>query len=81
MATRTITSSGGATLADRIQELPDPYRGNAIEWLQICTQTSLIDLEKDIDKFLDTLNPAVRAKFIFQTGKLLEKALFYFGRT
>ncbi len=78
---RTMTESGGAVLADRIQELPDPYRGNAIEWLQLCTQTQMIDLERDIENFLDTLNPAVRAKFIFQTGKLLEKALFYFGRS
>lgn len=78
---RTMTESGGAVLADRIQELPDPYRGNAIEWLQLCTQTQMDDLERDIERFLDTLNPSVRAKFIFQTGKLLEKALFYFGRT
>ena len=79
MATRTISGSGGAVLADRIQELPDPYRGNAIEWLQLCTQRQMNDLERDIEKFLETLNPDVRAKFIFQTGKLLEKALFYFG--
>ncbi|MGD2058172.1 MAG: hypothetical protein PVF85_01925 [Anaerolineales bacterium] len=79
MPMRMMTRSGGATLADRIRELPDPYRGNAIEWLQLCTQTQLTDLENDIENFLDTLNPAVRAKFIFQTGKLLEKALFYFG--
>jgi hypothetical protein len=73
--------SGGAALADRIEELPDPYKGNAIEWLQLCTQTKMINLEKDIDRFLDTLNPDVRAKFIFQTGKLLEKAFFYFGKS
>ncbi|MDF1499117.1 MAG: hypothetical protein P1P76_01420 [Anaerolineales bacterium] len=77
----TMTKTGGATLADRIQALPDPYRGNAIEWLQLCTQTQMMDLEKDIDHFLETLNPSVRAKFIFQTGKLLEKAIFYFGRS
>jgi hypothetical protein len=81
MTARMMTRSGGATLANRIQELPDPYRGNAIEWLQLCTQTKMIDLERDIDNFLETLPPPVRAKFIFQTGKLLEKALFYFGRS
>ncbi|MGD8622832.1 MAG: hypothetical protein PVH60_12815 [Anaerolineales bacterium] len=81
MAMTMMMKSGGAALADRIQELPDPYRGNAIEWLQLCTQTQMINLEQDIDNFLETLNPAVRAKFIFQTGKLLEKALFYFGRS
>jgi hypothetical protein len=37
------------------------------------------DLESDINKFLKTLSPTVRAKFVFQTGKLLEIAVQYFG--
>lgn len=81
MATRMMSKLGSETLAGRIQALPDPYRGNAIEWLQLCTQTKMVDLEADIESFLKTLTPTVRAKFIFQTGKLLEKAIFYFGKS
>jgi len=70
---------GGSALVNRIRALPDPYRGNAIAWLQHCTQAPMEDLESDIDSFLETLNPSVRAKFVFQTGKLLEIAVQYFG--
>ena len=70
---------GGSALVSRIKALPDPYRGNAIAWLQHCTQAPMEDLESDINNFLKTLNPSVRAKFVFQTGKLLEIAVQYFG--
>ncbi len=78
MVTQKI-ETGGEVLANRILSLPDPYRKNAIEWLQQCTQIPLEDLERDIDRFLASLHPAVRAKFVFQTGKLLDKAMHYFG--
>ena len=72
-------SYGGSALVNRIKALPDPYRGNAIAWLRDCTQTPMDDLESDINDFLKTLSPAVRANFVFQTGKLLEIAVQYFG--
>lgn len=70
---------GGSALVNRIKNLPDPYRGNAIAWLSHCTQAPMEDLESDINNFLKTLSPTVRAKFVFQTGKLLEIAVQYFG--
>ncbi|HUS85574.1 MAG: hypothetical protein MUO58_19735 [Anaerolineales bacterium] len=72
-------SYGGSALVNRIKALPDPYRENAITWLQHCTQAPMEDLETDINTFLRTLSPAVRANFVFQTGKLLEIAVQYFG--
>ena len=70
---------GGSVLVNRIKALPDPYRRNAIAWLQHCTQAPIEDLETDINSFLMTLSPPVRAKFVFQTGKLLEIAVQHFG--
>lgn len=70
---------GGSVLVNRIKALPDPYRANAIAWLQHCTQAPIEDLETDINSFLMTLSPPVRAKFVFQTGKLLEIAVQHFG--
>lgn len=70
---------GGAMIAGRIETLPDPYKGNAIEWLKSCTQSPLENLEDDIDTFLQRLHPRVRDQFITQTSRLLDTARFYFG--
>ena len=72
---------GGASIAGQIETLPDPYRGNAIEWLRSCTQTPLDNLEEDIDHFLLRLHPRVRNQFVMQTRRLLDTAKFYFGAT
>jgi hypothetical protein len=73
------SDSGGASIAGQIKTLPDPYRGNAIEWLRSCTQTPLDNLEEDIECFLQRLHPHVRDQFVLQTRQLLDTATFYFG--
>jgi hypothetical protein len=70
---------GGASIAGQIQTLPDPYRGNAIEWLRTCTQSPLENLEEDIELFLQRLHPTVRNQFLIQTHRLLDTAKYYFG--
>lgn len=70
---------GGAMIAGQIQTLPDPYRGNAIEWLRACTQSPLENLEEDIEVFLQRLHPRVRDQFILQTHRLLDTARYYFA--
>lgn len=72
---------GGASIVGQIQTLPDPYRGNAIEWLKTCTQSPLDNLEEDIEAFLQRLHPRVRDQFIIQTNRLLDTARYYFGAT
>ncbi len=39
-------------LIDRIDSLPNPYRDNAIEWLEMCTQEPMSDLRLDMIRFL-----------------------------
>jgi hypothetical protein len=70
---------GGAAIVERLRALPDPYRGNALEWLRSCTQSPMVEPEMEIEQFLDRLPPTARATFVFQAGKLLETALGYFG--
>jgi len=70
---------GGASIVGQIKELPDPYRGNAIEWLKSCTQSPMEDLEGDIELFLQRLHPKVRDQFVLQTLRLLDTARYYFG--
>jgi hypothetical protein len=69
----------GASIVGQIKELPDPYRGNAIEWLKSCTQSPMEDLEGDIELFLQRLHPKVRDQFVLQTLRLLDTARYYFG--
>ena len=78
MAQRDVVQ-GGVSIAGQIRMLPDPYRGNAIEWLRSCTQLPLDNLEEDIEVFLQRLHPTVRDQFIIQTHRLLDTAKFYFG--
>jgi len=70
---------GAAAIIERLRELPDPYRGNALDWLRSCTQSPMEDPEVEIERFLDRLPATARATFVFQAGKLIETALGYFG--
>ena len=71
---------GAAAIMERLNALPAPYQGNALDWLRNCTQSPMEDPEHEIDRFLDRLPPSARATFVFHTGKLLETALTSFGR-
>ncbi len=66
-------------LIDRIDSLPNPYRANAIEWLEMCTQEPMSNLKIDMIRFLEKLQPAVRRQFIIHTSRLLETAVHYFS--
>jgi hypothetical protein len=66
-------------LIDRIDSLPNPYRENAIEWLEMCTQEPMSDLRLDMTRFLGKLHPAVRRQFVIHTGRLLDTAVHYFS--
>jgi hypothetical protein len=64
---------------ERIKDLPQPYRRNAIEWLETCTQTPMRDLRGDMDRFLRRLHPEVRQRFVLQTKRLLDAAVHHFS--
>ncbi len=66
-------------LADRIESLREPYRQNAIAWLETCTQQPIENPRADILRFLSDLNPIVREDFVDYTFRILEEAVRYFG--
>ncbi len=68
----------GLTLA--VEGLEEPYRQNAVEWLERCMQRPVVSLEYDLSAFLDELHPVVRESFIQHARRLLEDALDYFGQ-
>lgn len=74
-----VRNHGTRQLMRRIETLHEPYRENAVAWLRECTQSPLDDLERDMDRFLDRLHPAVRARFLLQARRLLDTAIHYFG--
>jgi hypothetical protein len=66
-------------LTDRLDTLCEPYRQNAIAWLQLCTQSPMDDPRAEMQRFLSDLNPIVRETFIRHAGRVLEEAVRYFG--
>jgi len=66
-------------LADRLDTLCEPYRQNAISWLQLCTQSPMDDPRAEILRFLTDLNPIVRESFVMHAGRVLDEAVRHFG--
>ncbi len=66
-------------LADRVDTLCEPYRQNAIAWLQLCTQSPMADPRAEMLRFLSDLNPLVRETFVLHAGRVLDEAVRYFG--
>lgn len=66
-------------LVQRINALREPYRHNAIVWLETCTKQPLEDIPEDLMAFLDSLSPSVRDRFILHTRLILDDAVRFFG--
>jgi hypothetical protein len=66
-------------LVDRLDTLGEPYRQNAISWLQLCTQSPMEDPRAEILHFLTDLNPIVRESFVLHAGRVLDEAVRHFG--
>jgi hypothetical protein len=64
---------------ERVNSLREPYRQNAILWLEHCTRHPLPDFQRDLHQFVEGLTPSVRERFVIQTRMLLDDALRYFG--
>ncbi|MEW6567178.1 MAG: hypothetical protein AB1449_03250 [Chloroflexota bacterium] len=66
-------------LVQRINSLREPYRGNAIAWLEACTKQRIEDVSSDLATFLESLNPTVRDRFVLHTRLILDDAVRFFG--
>jgi hypothetical protein len=69
-----------STINEKLDALPDPYRRNALKWLERSIRRPLRDPDSDMQVFLDTLPPEVQAQFKRQTHLLLQRAVHYFGK-
>ncbi len=67
-------------LVDRIDALREPYRKNAIEWVEHCAKQPISDLPRDIRRALSKMPPVKRKKFYAQTVQVLDGAVQHFGR-
>ncbi|HLB64998.1 MAG TPA: hypothetical protein VJJ46_09160 [Anaerolineales bacterium] len=67
------------TLVERVDSLREPYRRNAILWLEHCTRQPLPNFQQDLHQFMEGLTPSVREEFVIQTKMVLEDAVRYFG--
>lgn len=66
-------------IVERVDNLREPFRKNAIDWLCKRTRRPLSNLQNDLDQFLQEQDPFVRDFFIEDTLSVLELAVTYFG--
>ena len=79
---RTMDPNGRSpveTLVERVDSLREPYRHNAILWLEHCARQPLPDFKRDLHEFIEGLSPSVRERFVIETQLVLEDALRYFA--
>ena len=75
-----INQGAGVTrIVERVDNLREPFRKNAIEWLSKRTQRPLSNLKFDLDQFLQEQDPFVREFFIKDTLSVLDLAVTHFG--
>jgi hypothetical protein len=77
LKTASLTDAEG--LVDRLESLREPYRGNAIAWIERCAARTFTDLDHDIDQFLADLNPDLRVEYLLNMSIILDDAIKYFG--
>lgn len=66
-------------MVERIETLRQPYRGNAVQWLQAYISMPIDDLEPDLERFLGGLTPFVRERFVHHVITVLDDAVRFFG--
>lgn len=69
----------GEELAARINQLNEPYRSNTVAWLEEMSGRRFEDLEDDLTRYLNQMEPGARAMTVAMLHDLLEKALRYFS--
>ena len=76
---KTVSLTNAEALVDRLDALREPYRGNAIAWIERCAARQFTDLDQDIGQFLDELNPDLRDEYLLNMSMILDNAIKYFG--
>ncbi|MDX1600445.1 MAG: hypothetical protein R3191_02910 [Anaerolineales bacterium] len=71
--------AGGEELAARINQLNEPYRSNTVDWLEERSGRRFEDLEEDLPRYLNQMEPGARAMTVTMLHDLLAKALRYFS--
>ncbi len=71
--------AGVSRIVERVENLREPFRKNAIEWLSLRTRRPLANLQLDLDQFLREQDPFVREFFVKDTLSVLDLAVKHFG--
>ncbi len=66
-------------LANRLEDLREPYRGNTIAWIESCAARKFTNIKKDVRRFVDELDPNLREEYLLNMSLLLDDAVRHFG--
>ncbi len=67
-------------LAAQVELLAEPYRRNAIAWLESCAAQPLEDLDGGLARFLADIHPDMREVTASNLEMVLDGALRHFGK-
>ena len=68
-------------LARRLEQLGEPYRENALRWLERSLDRRLERLPEDLLEVLRDLNPPLRRRLLWNLRAVLDDAVRYFGQS
>jgi hypothetical protein len=71
--------AGLSRIVERVDNLQEPFRKNAIDWLSKRTRRPLSNLRSDLEQFLQDQDPFVQDFFIKDTLSVLDQAVRHFG--
>ena len=71
--------AGLTRIVERVDNLQEPFRKNAIEWLSKRTRRPLSNLRSDLERFLREQDPFVQEFFVKDTLSVLDQAIRHFG--
>ena len=71
--------AGLTRIVELVDNLQEPFRKNAIEWLSKRTRRPLSNLQSDLEQFLREQDPFVQEFFVKDTLSVLDQAARHFG--
>ena len=67
-------------IASSLDQLNEPFRRNAIHWLESCVAKPLEDVADDLTKYFRQLKPDMRDRTMSSLEFVLQEAVRKFGR-
>ena len=66
-------------ISEAISQLREPFRKNTIRWLERCVAHPIVDVDEDLTRFFNELNPGMRDSTMTSLQVVVDEAVRQFG--